>query len=161
MNKRCVTAVIAAVMCWADAAALAQAADTPGTQACRDPQLIERLQRARSVQPAPAMLFDGTTPLAGTPVVAARIAPTLMPVIPACVLLSVTFADHGGTLSVDQVGYLGASGRSAQLVPRYGAPLLQAGTDALRELLRQNLLPVRPQAGVRYLVAVPVDPAHP
>jgi hypothetical protein len=107
------------------------------------------------------MLFDGTSALAGTPVVAMPIAPALTPIIPACVLLSVTFADHHGVLAVDQVGYLGAAGRSAQLVPRHGSALVQAATQALRELLRQNLLPTRPRPGTRYLVAVPIDPLHP
>jgi hypothetical protein len=140
---------------------VAEAQEVPGTQACRDPQLAERVARARQMPNPPQMLFDGVSPLAGTPAVAARLAPTLTPILPACVLLSVTFAAQGSTLGVDQVGYLGAAGRSAQLVPRYGQALTQAGTDALRELLRQNLLPTRPQPGVRYLVAVPIDPAHP
>lgn len=139
----------------------ARAQDVPGTQACRDPQLTERVARARQMPNPPQLLFDGVSPLAGAPVVAARIAPTLTPIVPACVLLSVTFAAQGSTLGVDQVGYLGGAGRSAQLVPRHGQALTQAGTDALREMLRQNLLPTRPQAGVRYLVAVPIDPAHP
>lgn len=140
---------------------VAGAQNMPGTQACHDPQLTERLSRARQIPKPPQILFDGVSPLAGTPVVAARITPTLIPITPACVLLSVTFAEQGGTLSVDQVGYVGAAGRSALLVPRYGQALTQVSTDALREMLRQNLLPKRPQPGVRYLVVVPVDPAHP
>ena len=161
MHRRNALPIIVTALLASLGAAPAHAQDVPGTQACRDPQLAERVARARQMPNPPQMLFDGVSPLAGTPAVAARIAPTLTPILPACVLLSVTFAAQGGTLGVDQVGYLGSAGRSAQLVPRYGQGLTQAGTDALRELLRQNLLPTRPQPNVRYLVAVPIDPAHP
>lgn len=107
------------------------------------------------------MLFDGRAPLRKQPTLPIAIPQSLLGLLPACALMSVTFKLNAGGVFVDQTGSVALAGRNPMLVTRNGSALMTAATNALREIARQDLLPTQPQPGVRYLVMLPMDSAHP
>ncbi len=135
-------------------------AQVPGSERCSDQTVIGGLERVRQLPSPPQVLFDGRTSLAKSPVRRIAIPAPAYPAAPACVLLSVTFAEQGGTLYVEQTGYIVAAGQGMAVRGR-GEALYEAGTRVLREMVQQELLPTRPRPGVRYLVAVPIASNHP
>lgn len=133
----------------------------PGSELCSDATILGGLQRARGLPNAPPLLFDGREPLKNQPILPLKIDSSLLNILPACALLSVTFTERGGAVYVDQSGPIAMTGRNRAAVSRSGSALYQAATQSLREIVRQELLPTRPRPGVRYLVLLPLDGAHP
>lgn len=108
------------------------------------------------------MLYDGMAPLAKAPVTPIRLPPD----IPgnSCILLSVRLAEREGAVFVEDAGFVAVSNPSLQLQMRranYGMQVVRSATQVVRDALPQGIYPVRPQAGTRYLVAVPVMSQHP
>lgn len=139
---------------------MAQAQQSPtGSGRCDDAVITGAVERTRRLPSPPAMLYDGRAPLAKAPTRPIAIPADVVAAIPACVLLSVVFAEQGGAWYVQDAGYMTASGPGMAVRGR-GAALAQAGTGILREMLQQQLLPA-PRPGARYLVAIPIARDHP
>lgn len=127
---------------------------------CNAPAIQQARQRAAQVRTP--TLYDGLAPLARAPATSIQIPPD----IPAnsCVLLSVLVGSQGGALFVEDAGFMAVSNQTLALQMRranYGMQVVRSATQVVREALPQGVFPGRPQAGTRYLVAVPVMLQHP
>lgn len=127
---------------------------------CSAPAITQALQREAPLRTP--MLYDGMAPLAKAPAT-----PIQLPVdIPgnSCVLLSVRLAAREGAIFVEDAAFAAVSSPVVQMQMRranYGTQVVRSATQVVREALPQGVYPVRPQAGTRYLVAVPVIAQHP
>jgi len=135
-------------------------AQVRGSERCSDRAVLHGFDRARQIPNPPQILFDGKVPLAKPPSRQISIPAQATAAAPACVVLSVTFTEQGGALYVEQSGFVAAAGQG-MLAGGRGAALYEAGTRVLREMVQQDLLPVRPRPGARYLVAIPIAFEHP
>ncbi|MCC7324312.1 MAG: hypothetical protein IT358_10805, partial [Gemmatimonadaceae bacterium] len=134
----------------------ASAQPAPG-HPCQAPLILQALQREAPMRTP--MLYDGMAPLARAPATPIQL-PTDIPGN-SCVLLSVRLAAREGVLFVEDAAFAAISQPAIQMQMRranYGTQVVRSATQVVREALPQGVYPVRPQAGTRYLVAVPVMP---
>ncbi|MBK6845965.1 MAG: hypothetical protein IPG88_27485 [Gemmatimonadetes bacterium] len=139
---------------------LATSAQAAPGHPCTTPSILQALQREAPMRTP--MLYDGMAPLARAPATPIQL-PTDIPGN-SCVLLSVRLAARDGVLYVEDAAFAAVSHPAIQMQMRranYGTQVVRSATQVVREALPQGVYPVRPQAGTRYLVAVPVMPQHP
>lgn len=92
-----------------------------GSELCSDAPILGGLQRARGLPNPPSMLFDGREPLTKQPVLPLKIDSSLLSILPACALLSVTFTEHAGAVYVDQSGPIAMTSRNRMAISRSGS----------------------------------------
>ncbi|MCC7054579.1 MAG: hypothetical protein IT355_15015 [Gemmatimonadaceae bacterium] len=144
----------------ARAAVLRGQASAEAAPPCAHPTILQARERNAAVRMP--LLYDGIAPLARAP--AAQIPlPAVIP-SPVCVLLSVQFGQRDGAVFVEDAGLVTVSHPALALQLRrtdYARQVVAGATQVLRDALHQELFGARPRVGTRYMVAIPVTPAHP
>jgi hypothetical protein len=135
-------------------------AQRDGTDPCLAPEIMHHRQRGEALRLP--LLYDGVAPLARSPAMPIRLPTDFAGNV--CMLLNVRITERGGTLYVDDAGFMGAAGPGVAMQLRRTNVAMQAvrnATQVVRDALAQSVFREQAQAGKRYMIAVPYRASHP